>query len=50
MAYIEKLDHHSENYNPQDYNGMDYNDHQVEMALGEMERQCCEFGIYCPKL
>ena len=50
MEYIENFDHHSENYNPNNYNGMDYNDHQVEMALSAMERQQCEFNMYCPKL
>ena len=45
MAYIEALDHHSENYNPQSlYKGLDANDIAFEIALRKME----ENGeIYC---
>lgn len=38
MAYIEALDHHSENYNPKSlYKGLDANDIAFEIALRKME-------------
>lgn len=35
MNYVEKIDHHSENYTGIEgaYNGMDYNDYLFEMSI-----------------
>lgn len=38
-----KVQSNKKNNNSQENN-------QNEMRFGDVERQCCEFGIYCPKL
>jgi hypothetical protein len=38
------------NSNINNENNNSQNTEQTEMQFGEYERQCCEFGIYCPKL